>query len=282
MRSKMYIHSTFKQIEEIKSVSHYKKQLKTLSKINLRRSSKFNIIAVYGALKCLDDISYDENLSIYMASEYGCTQDMLKVLTQVNTKDDMVMPFDFLNVNTNNVGFFISEALNTTGKNINITSQDLSFEKAFELAYYDLLFKECREALIGGVDESLDDIIDNNKLIHNLENKKTKDGTSWIFISSQKTNAIAKIKKLEIYKNIEELNADLKTICYDKISLNQYAKKYQSDLDINKELILEQKDEFYGTSSAGYIINLLTYNNELLHISLDSKNRAYLFLFSKL
>lgn len=278
----MYIHSTYKQIEEIKPVGYYKKQLKELSKINLRRSSKFNVIAVYGALKCLDNIPYSKNLSVYIASEYGCTQDMLKVLTQVNTKDDIVMPFDFLNVNTNNVGFFISEALETTGTNINISSQDMSFEKAFELAYYDLLFKESQEVLIGAVDESLDDVINENELIHNVENKKTKDGTSWLFLSAEKNNAIAKIEKLEIYENIEKLNAALETISYDKISLNQYAKKYQNSLNIKKKFIIKQKDEFYGTYSAGYIIDLLTYDNELLHISLDSKKRACLFLFSKI
>lgn len=278
----MYIHSTFKQINPIKSLSEYKKQLKEMSTINLRRSSKFNILAVYGALKCLNSIPYDKNISIYIASEYGCTQDMLKVLAQVNTQDDIVMPFDFLNVNTNNVGFFISSALNTTGNNINITAEDFSFEKAFELAYFDLLFNESIEALIGGVDESLEECVKDNTLIHNLENKKTQDGTSWLFLSKEKNNAIAKIEKLETYPNIEELNSVLRGICYDKISLNQYAKKYQDSLDIQKEFIIEQKDEFYGTSSAGYIVNLLTYSKELIHISLDSKKRAYLFYFSKL
>lgn len=277
----MYIHSTYKQISDITDVAIYRKQLKEISKINLRQSSKFNVIAVFGALKCLENIPYDKDLAIYLASEYSCTKNMMNVITQVNTKDEFVMPFDFLNINTNNVGFFISQALNTVGKSLNITAQDLSFEKAFELAYFDLLSNEAKEALIGGVDESLEDVISDYKLIHNLENQKTKDGTAWMFISPKKTNALAKIKELGIYENIEELNSKLRTISCDKISLNQYAKKYKNFLEIRPDLVIEQKDEFYGTSAAGYIINLLAYSGELIHISLDSKKRAYLFCFEK-
>jgi 3-oxoacyl-(acyl-carrier-protein) synthase len=172
----MYIRSIYKQISDIEEVSVYRKQLKEISKINLRQSSKFNVMAVLGAMKCMKNISYDKNLSIYLASEYSCTQNMLNVITQVNTKDDMVMPFDFLNINTNNAGFFIAQALDTVGSSLNITSWDLSFEKALEMAYSDLLLNEATEALIGGVDESLENIIDDYKLIHNLENQKIKDG----------------------------------------------------------------------------------------------------------
>ncbi|MFT5703082.1 MAG: hypothetical protein ACI9TO_000443 [Rickettsiales bacterium] len=278
----MYIHSVFKQISEIQNSSIYKKQLKEISKINLRQSSKLNVIAVYGALKCLENISYDKNLSIYLASQYSCTQNMLNVITQVNTKDDFVMPFDFLNINTNNVGFFISEALGTIGKSLNVTSEDLSFEKAFELAYFDLMRFETKEALIGGVDESLENIINDYELINNLENHKTKDGTAWMFLSSKKEGALAKIKALEIYQNIENLNSHLESITYDKISLNQYAKQYKNDLKIDQNLIIKQQDQFYGTSAAGYLVDLLKYKKELIHISLDSKKRAYLFILEKI
>lgn len=278
----MYIRSTHKQINSIQATAIYKKQLKEISKINLRQSSKFNVMAVLGALKCLKDISYNENLAIYTASEYSCINNMLNVITQVNTDDDFVMPFDFLNINTNNAGFFISEALGTHGHNINVTSEDVSFEKAFELAYFDLASNQSKEVLIGGVDESLEEIISDNELIHNLENAKINDGSCWVFVTPEKLNAIAEIKEIQIYSNIEELNSKLRTVNCDKISLNQYAKKYQDQLSINKNLIIKQRDEFYGTSSAGNMIDLLKYKKELLHIGLDSKKRAYLFLFKKL
>jgi len=277
----MYIHATYKQINEISDVGIYRKQLKEISKINLRQSSKLNVMAVLGALKCLENISYDKNLSIYLANEYSCTQNMINVVSQVNSSDGLVMPFDFLNINTDNVGFFIAAALNSNGNNVSITSQDLSFEKAFELAYFDLISGETLETLVGGVDESLENVINNYEIIHNLENKKTRDGTAWIFLSAKKDGAIAKIKELKVFENIAELNATLATIKVDKISLNQYAEKYKKELAIEQNLIIQQEDEFYGTSSAGYIVNLLRYSTDLLHISLDAKKRAYMFLFEK-
>ena len=273
----MYIHSTYKEILNIEDIKQYKNKIKELSSINLRRSSKFNILAIYGALKCLENTTCSKYLSIYIASEYSCTSDMLKVLLQSNIKEEFVMPYDFLNVNTNNVGFFISKALNTFGKNINITSKNLSFEKAFELAYYDLLYDESIEALIGGVDESL-----NNIRHHDIEHKEYKDGTSWIHLSNNKTNAIAKIISIESFPSIKELNMYLKDISYDKLSLNLYAQKFIEELLIKKEKIIKQEDEFYGTYSAGYIINLLKKESKLLHISLDERKKAYLFFFHKI
>ncbi|MEZ4692573.1 MAG: hypothetical protein R2837_00795 [Aliarcobacter sp.] len=41
-------------------------------------------MSIYGALNCLKDIKYKENLSIYIASEYGCVEDLVKVLEQIN------------------------------------------------------------------------------------------------------------------------------------------------------------------------------------------------------
>lgn len=277
----MYIRSIYKQVEEIKDVSFYRKQLKEISKINLRQSSKLNILAVIGALKCAQNVSYDKNLAIYLASEYSCTHNMLSVITQVNTKDDIVMPFDFLNINTNNVGFFISEALGTLGNSLNVASQDLSFEKAFELAYFDLSQGAIMEALVGGADESLEDVINDYKLVHNLYSQKIKDGTSWMLISNSKEGSFAEVKDYLFFANIEKLNQALKAINCDRISLNQYAKKYKNDLAINQNLIIEQKDEFFGTGSAGYIADLLSYSGNLIHISIDERKRAYLFLFER-
>ena len=236
----MYIHSTYKEILNIEDIKQYQNKIKKLSSINLRRSSKFNILAIYGALNCLKNKIYTKDLSIYIASEYSCTSDMLKVLLQSNIKEEFVMPYDFLNINTDNISFFISKALDTFGKNINITSKHLSFEKAFETAYCDLLYDEITEALIGGVDESI-----NNIRHPDVQHKNYKDGTSWMHLSNNKRNAIAKIISIESFPSIKELNIYLRNISYDKLSLNLHAQK-----------IIKQEDEFYGTYSAGYIINL--------------------------
>lgn len=56
----MYIHSAYKFINSNTDVKEYRKELKELSKINLRRSSKFNVLAVLGALKATNDIDLSQ------------------------------------------------------------------------------------------------------------------------------------------------------------------------------------------------------------------------------
>ncbi|WP_423494946.1 hypothetical protein [Malaciobacter marinus] len=279
----MYIKTIYKQVNENKSAKDYRKDLKEISSLNLRRNSKFNVMAVYGAIKTLNDVKYKDTLSTYLSSEYGCIEDLLKVLNQINSDDSMIMPFDFLNVNTNNTGFLISQALKTVGNNINITCEDLSFEKAFELAYFDFHFKKVDEVLIGGVDESLNNVPSSNFVINNLENLVSKDGSSWIYINEDKTDSLAKVKYFDFFTDLNKLNSYLKTIDYKIVGLNQFAKKYVSQLKINKNLIYENQDNFYGTYSIANIIDILNEKEEnSIYISLDNKKRAYLFYFESI
>ncbi|WP_298752399.1 hypothetical protein [uncultured Arcobacter sp.] len=279
----MYIKSVYKLLNENRTAKEYRKDLKEISSLNLRRNSKFNVMAVYGAIKALSNIKYKDTLSTYISSEYGCIEDLLKVLNQINSDDSFVMPFDFLNVNTNNTGFVISQALEVFGNNINITSEDLSFEKAFELAYFDFHYKKVSDILIGGVDESLDKVLSANSNINNLENLVSKDGSSWIYINDEKINSLAKVKHFDFFVNVNELNSYLKTIDYKVVGLNQFAKKYVSELEVNKELVYKNQDNFYGTYSVADIIDILNEKKEsAIYISLDSKKRAYLFYFENI
>ena len=279
----MYIQNIFKQVNAVKVAKEYRDELKNICKLNLRRNSKFNLMSILGALKTLKDVDYKDSLSIYIASEYGCVEDLLKVLEQINSEDSMLMPFDFLNVNTNNTGFLVAQALSTFGNNINITSEDFSFEKAFELAYFDFNTKKIGEILIGGVDESVEEISNHNSIIHNLENNISKDGSSWLYVNDKKENSIANVKVFKFFTNLEELNRYLKGIHYDIVGLNQYARKYQNELDVNKDLIFNNQNNFYGTASAGDIIDILNEKKDSsIYISLDSKKRAYLFWFEKI
>lgn len=279
----MYIQNIFAQVNPNRSSKEYRKELKELSSINLRRNSKFNVMAVYGALNVLKDQSFNKNLSIYIASEYGCIEDMIEVQAQINDDCSIVMPFSFLNINTNNTGYYISQALETLGNNINITSEDLAFEKAFELAYFDYKYNKLNEILIGAVDVSLDDIPDYTSIIHNVENKKTYDGNAWFYLNEKKENSLGELTYFKQFKNIEELNKQLLDIEYEIVGLNQYAKQNSKKLNLKKELVFNYKnDDFYGTVSASNIVEILEEKKELsLYISLDSKERAYLFLFKK-
>jgi len=277
----MYICTTSHTAFKNNTTKEYKQLLKQITNKQFRRVSKFNLLAIYGALICLENKTYDTKLNIYTASEYGCISDMNTVLKQVSKDDEIVMPFDFLNINGNNVGFLISESLNTHGNNFYITSEDVSFEKAFELAFFDLSINKTKEALLGAIDESIPTIENIQSLVKNVHDNELYDGTTWFHLSSENKNALAKIENVKAFTNIHELNNFIDTLQYDHISLNIFAKKNSKHLKINESKIISQNNVFFGTYSAMYIENLLTYKGKLLHISLDESHRAFLFYFSK-
>ena len=58
----MYIKNIFKQISENKSVREHRAQLKAITSLNLRRNSKFNLMAIYGAIKTLENYGFPGNI----------------------------------------------------------------------------------------------------------------------------------------------------------------------------------------------------------------------------
>ncbi len=266
----MYIHSTYKFINSNTDVKEYRKELKELSKINLRRSSKFNVLAVLGALKATKDIDLSQNLGIYVASEYGPINDVYKLLQTINEENNIVMPFDFLNINSNNVSFYVSQALNAKAKNMLLTSQCLSFEKSLQLALFDLEIEEVKDILIGGVDESLEEIKDYEKYINFAKKTESKDGTCWLYLNNNSENALGKITKIEEFYSLEELLSK-KNKEYSKITLNHFAladKKLISKLPQEKVFISE---DFYACEGALRVVELLEFKGEHLYIAKDAK-----------
>lgn len=275
----MYIHQTYSINQSKQDIKEYKKELKELSKINLRRSSKFNILAVLGALNCMKNHQFSDNLGIYVASEYGSISSVKKVLEQVS-QNEIVMPFDFLNINTNNVSFYVSQALDSNGKNMVITAHDLSFEKALEIAIFELETKDVDDILIGSVDESIEDIKNYNNYISNTQNLMSKDSSSWLYINQKEENALCKIELIKSFETINELNEELSKIEIDLINLNQYAKKYLKKLHIEKIKIFESQKQ--NVHSACELIEFLTSPlKNKLHLAMDSQNKSYLIKFTK-
>lgn len=267
----MYIHKTYKFISENKKSKEYRTQLKQISKINLRRSSKFNILAVIGAINCTKEINLSSNIGIYVSTEYGPISDVQNVLKTVSEDNHIVMPFDFLNINTNNVGFYVSQALNAKGKNMVLTSRYISFEKTLSLAAFDFETKSVNDILIGGVDESLEDIENYDNYLQQSENLESKDGSCWFYANNKKENALAKITEVEEFNDINALKLSLKE-SYSKITLNQFAEKDEKVLSlINKDNILNT-NEFYGSEGVLKLLKLMEYRGKNLHIAKDPNN----------
>ena len=197
----MYIHKTYQLFEPDAPIASYKQKLSALCKINLRRANKFNLLAVFGALSCTQNQPLSPNIGIYLATEHGPVESLVNVLQQVTKNEGIVMPFDFLGINTN-ASFYIAQALNASGKHMVLTSHHLSFEKALQLAYFDLTHNEVDDVLVGKVDASLCFIDPKHRP---MGDKNNCDESCWLYANRNAENAIAKIEKIEEFASLEAM-----------------------------------------------------------------------------
>lgn len=158
--------------QENTEIEKYKKMLKDISDINIRRASKFNILAIYGALMCMRDVFFSKRLGIYILTRYGPISDVVRILHKHHT-GQKITPFDFLNINGNNAAFYVAKALNASGKNMVLTTKHHSFEEGIQLAQLDISLGIIDDVLIGLVDESVDGILTETSL----------DMSHWVYFS---------------------------------------------------------------------------------------------------
>lgn len=166
---------TFQLQQANTDIAVYKKQLKALTTINIRRSSKFNILAIYGALKCMENVTFSERLGVYVITQYAPVSSVAKLLEK-QQQGHNTTPFDFLNINGNNAAFYVAKALNATGKNMVVTTKNNTLDDAIALAAFDRELGVIDDALVGWVDESIDGIL--------ADGKSSPDISHWVYFSA--------------------------------------------------------------------------------------------------
>jgi len=260
----MYIHATYSFMHSNEAVGFYKKKVKEITQTSMRRASKFNLLSLYGACKCIEDRVIPSDTSIYIGSEFGVVSGVQKVMESLNEEPVIVMPFDFLNMNGNNAGFAISKVLDTNGENILMTASDLTFELTLKQAFYKCEQNKNFSALIGGVDESIVEI--DRYQTYVIDQKQIPyDGSCWLYCNNEANNAIAKITSVQNFANEQSLDEYIASNHFDEISYNFLARS------------TVEKAYFYGTQSANDIIDLL--RSEEKHLAYVSKDRQGRFIF---
>ena len=196
----MYLKACYHHHSKNQSLKEYKELLKDLTNLNLRRISKFNALAMYGALQCVKHLEIPQELDIYSSSRHGAIKDIAKALKDLNSPLQAIMPFDFLNISSSNIGFYLSKTLNSVGNNISIYSKEHSLQRAFELAFYALQNGNSQNILLGYIDEALEDV-NNKEVISNKENY-TYDISTWFLLSMDPKNALIKITDIKAFENV--------------------------------------------------------------------------------
>lgn len=256
----MYVKSFFKYQNSYLDEKELKKLLKPLTNMDLRRISKFNLLSIYGSLNTIQSIDFSKNCSIYIATHSGCIDETYKVINELK-ENNPVMPFDFLNINTNNTGFYISKALDLNSLSYTISSNHLSFERAIELAFIDYKNKINIDFLIGFVESSTNNIP--NQVI------QKDDISNWIYFDSNKLKSFMNIKSISFFDNIDELNSYLDSLKTRSFVINI----------ANKDNLKSLKTIDLSSITHGDIFYIL--ENNLVNISYISisGNNAYLFEF---
>ncbi len=260
----MYIKSFFKYQNSYLDDKEYKKLLKSITDFDLRRISKFNLLALYGSINATKDIDLDKNPTIYIATNNACVDEIYRVLKELKDTND-VAPFDFLGINTNNTGFYISKALGINALSYTISSSDLILEKSLELAFNDYKNSVSNSFLIGLTDSSMQNI--------SQDGSKTQDNSSWLYLDGTKDGSKALIKDLKFFSSLDHLNLHLQTISYKNIILNAPTKELSDEILINKNSNLLFGDIFFAIEH--------THKNSL-YIATNSKRRSYLITLETL
>jgi len=253
----MYIHKKYLINNKSTDIKEYKTLLKKISGLNLRRSSKFNVLAILGALNCVDKKELSGNTGIYVCSEFASIVSVKKVLDD-NEKNSMIMPFDFLNINSNNVSFYISQALESNGKNMLLTSDELSFEKGLELALFEMEINAVTDIIIGLVDESLSNINNYSRYLSNENKNYDKDYSGWLYLSQEKIDALCKIEFIKSFDSQKKLDEIIKMIDYD---------------------VFYENCEFSFIESIENFI--LGENKKMIYIGVDKNDKGLVFFISK-
>ena len=257
----MYIHSGYSFTHTNETVGFYKKRAKEVTTLSMRRGSKFNLLSLYGACKCVENTTIPLRTSIYIGSEFGVISGVNKVMHSLNEEPVIVMPVDFLNMNGNNAGFTISKVLHTRGENILMMGSDLTFELTLKVAFSKSKLEKNFSALIGGVDESVE-TIDNYQYYVIDQEKEQYDGSCWMYCNNEKENALAKIVSIQNFSDDSSLEKYLSGKTFDKIAYNFLA------------ALQTEKKYSFGTQSAENIIDMLACKErDLAYISKDRRGR---------
>jgi 3-oxoacyl-(acyl-carrier-protein) synthase len=195
----MFIHSTSTFLTEpVKDGHVLKDELKRYTQVHFRRVNKFVILSLIGAHQCVFGHELNRRTSIYLTTERGNLGDTENVLHQIYRKQSLPMPYNFINTMSNTASFYVSQGLNVEGRNISISSQNLSFERGLELMMADLSMGLVQNALIGGVDEAnLSELHFERKYGLSYESVRHLEGSCWLYIRSEREGAIGEISAVK-------------------------------------------------------------------------------------
>lgn len=197
----MFIHSASAFLSPPADVKALKEEMKRHTDIYFRRVSKFVLLALIGAHRCARDRRINPDTAIYLATEHGNLGDTESVLQQIYRRHSLPMPYNFINTMANTASFYVAQGLNLTGRNLSVSSQNLSFERGLELLKTDMELLAVRSALAGSVDEATaSESHFREKSGLAVDRVNQVDRSCWLYLTREREGAVGEVKAIRSFR----------------------------------------------------------------------------------
>jgi len=208
----MYIHNYSIFVNPpVDDIKIYKQEISRYTDVKFRRANKFVLLSMVGASRCSHRQNIRTNTAVYLTTENGNLGDTETVLDQIFHKHEFPMPYNFINTMSNTASFYVAQSFDILGRNLIVSSKQLSFERGLELLRSDLAAGAVEEALIGGVDEvCFSKSQFEAKFNRPHDDFQMVEGSCWLLIKAQKRGALGKISEIQSFGSLAQTENWLK------------------------------------------------------------------------
>ena len=158
----------------------------------LRQASHFIELAAIGSQLCLKRLPWPapENTAVYVGTGLAEVRKTHAVFYQVMPPGPgMASPFDFINAANNMAAFYVAKLGNFRARNLTVTQEEFSFERALQLALADLRAGGYHQALVGGVDENSQPRSNHLRRFPLRDDQVMGEGSGWLYLGTRRAQA---------------------------------------------------------------------------------------------
>jgi hypothetical protein len=250
----MYIHNYSKFVSPpVDDIKIYKQEISRYTKLKFRRANKFVLLSLLGACQCACGQAVKKDTAVYLTTENGTMDDTETVLDQLYHKHEFPMPYNFINTMSNTASFYVAQSFDILGRNLTVSSKQLSFERGLELLRNDLVGGGVKEALIGGVDEvSFSKSQFETKFKRPYRDYEMIEGSCWLLIKADNSGALGKIAAIESFDSLNKTAQWLKRQRFKRPVILSYGMLIDSGQKASLGQALLHESEFNYISEYGY------------------------------
>ncbi len=288
----MYVHAVSPFIcDPLDNIDGLKADLKNYTDFFFRRVNKFILLSLMGVHRCVHGKEIDKSIAVYLATENGNLGDTENVLHQMYRENSFPKPFNFINTMSNTASFYVAQSLKSLGRSITVSSKNVSFERALELAMVDFKQGQVKEALVGGVDEAvLSREYFMEKYDQAYHDVKLVEGSGWLYLTADAAGALGKVDDVRTFEDRDEAikwthdNAGTGfTIAFGILMTPQEKEIWKKACTPKEELDYIGMNGFYDTAAAFAVSTFFgtCKENALVHINRNTQGQYVIILCSR-